>query len=137
MKQRPTLRRHICALLIGLLIGGPGGYKIAKPSSTQIKQANKQAPQPTQIEKNPYDGSNLTLVEMYDSLQQSAGSDFDHRLLMYEQAIRQNEIGMLRMAKEKSTKDPMRKYAAIQMDQSDLVVKMLFEWQSQWGYSHH
>lgn len=56
---------------------------------------------------------------------------------MYEQAIRQNEIGMLRMAKEKSTKDPMRKYAAIQMDQSDLVVKMLFEWQSQWGYSHH
>ena len=123
-------------LVLGLLMGGLGGYKIAK-STTKEEISNSKIVQPVKVEKNLYDGSNLTLNEMYNSLEDAKGSDFDHRLLMYEIALKQNESGMLRIAKEKSTQESMKKYSDIQMSQNDTVVKMLYSWQSQWGFSHH
>ena len=74
---------------------------------------------------------------MYSSLQGATGSDFDHRLLVYEIAIKQNETGMLRIAKEKSQQDQMKKYTYIQMEQNETITKMLYEWQRDWGFSHH
>lgn len=137
MSKKYLLSRIIGpTLVLGILIGGLGVYTLSKYTSKAVPQ-NTKVNQNVEVEKNLYDGSNLTLSEMYASLQQAEGSDFDHRLLMYEIAIKQNESGMLLMAKSKSTQGSMVKYSDIQTNQNEAVVNMMYGWQKQWGFSHH
>ena len=126
-------------VFLGLLASGLAGYYVGNSSKANriVKDPQTIKNADTKQEKNLYDGSSLTLSEMYSSLQGASGSDFDHRLLVYEIAIKQNETGMLRIAKEKSQQDSMKKYIDIQMGQNDTVAKMLYEWQRNWGFSHH
>lgn len=125
-------------ILIALLATGLGGYYIGNSKANKAVQSPQSNNNINAAQgKNLYNGSDLTLTEMYDSLQGASGSDFDQRLLAYEIAIKQNESGMLRLAKEKSQQDAMKKYADIQMGQNDTVVTMLYGWQGDWGFNHH
>ncbi|MEK9196616.1 MAG: hypothetical protein AAB914_04570 [Patescibacteria group bacterium] len=125
-------------VFLGVLASGFAGYYVGDSKANKIAKDPQIANSiDTKQEKNLYDGSSLTLSEMYSSLQGATGSDFDHRLLVYEIAIKQNETGMLRIAKEKSQQDQMKKYTYIQMEQNETITKMLYEWQRDWGFSHH
>lgn len=122
----------ITVILIGFLASGFAGYYFGSSKKNRIASDNL-----TPGEKNLYDGSSLTLPEMLNSLQEASGSDFDHKLLVYEIAIKQNETGMLRIAKEKSEKDLAKKYADTQIEQNETVTDLLYKWQQSWGLSHH
>lgn len=128
----------ITMILIGFLASGFAGYYFGISKKDRIASDSKIASDNlTPGEKNLYDGSSLTLPEMLNSLQGASGSDFDHKLLVYEIAIKQNETGMLRIAKEKSEKDLAKKYADTQIEQNETVTDLLYKWQQSWGLSHH
>ncbi len=124
-------------LIIGMLLGGSVGYWGAKNSQTKSSDSSSSVSPLSQPKKNLYDGSSLTLAEMHESLLKATGSDFDHKLLIYEVALKQNESGMLRMAKEKSTHDSMKNHAKDQIEKNDAMVSTFYDWQKQWGYNHH
>lgn len=128
----------VVGVFLCLLASGFAGYYVGNSRANMtVKDPQTADNSNTKQEKNLYDGSSLVLPEMYNSLQKAVGSDFDHRLLVYEIAIKQNETGMLRIAKEKSQQDSIKKYADIQIEQNEKSVSMLYEWQQNWGFSHH
>lgn len=128
-------------LLTVLVAGGAGlaGYKAAENKVTkdwsaklrqQAKTASAGAP------KNPYDGSSLTLVDMYENLQKAQGEDFDRKMVAYSYAMKQYETGMLRMS-NKAKHSAIQDYAAVQMGQNKSTVALIGEWQKKWGYNCH
>jgi hypothetical protein len=124
-------------LFIGVLIGAFAGYTFGKPAEEKpVSQGEPTTKQPN-VEKNVYNGNDLTLTEMYENLQEVTGDEFDHRLLMYEIAIKQNESGFLGMASEKSNQEAMKTYADAQIPQNDTTVRAMYDWQRDWGYNHH
>lgn len=127
-------------ILLAMLIGGSGGYILAKSSNTPVDTAGRQKTDTAKLvneENNPYDGSNLTLVEMYDNLQSASGDEFDRRLMEYLLAMNLNQTGMLRQAESKSQKAQFKELASIQMKQNDEVLELLYRWQKEWGYTDH
>ena len=88
-------------------------------------------------EKNLYNGSELTLVEMYDSLQESTGQEFDQKMLIYLLSIYNNESGMLRQAETKAQHPELKELAKVLRGKNDQAIPLMNKWQKSWGYSHH
>lgn len=127
-------------LIVGLIIGGGGGYILAKSDKVPTDNVSKPQANTTKSnseEDNPYDGSNLSLMKMYDNLQSTSGDEFDRRLMAYLLAMNLNQTGMLRQAESKSQKSEFKELARIQMQQNDEVLKLLYRWQKEWGYTDH
>lgn len=127
-------------ILIAVLISGSGGYILAKSSNTPLDTAGQQkddTAKSADVESNPYDGSNLTLMKMYDNLNSTSGDEFDRRLMEYLLAMNLNQTGMLRQAESKSQKAQFKELARIQMKQNDEVLELLYRWQKEWGYTDH
>lgn len=125
-------------LLITLLSGASGGYFFGRsqqetPTETQAKVKT----QAVTNDNNPYNGSDLSMVEMYDNLKSSTGEEFDRRLTAYLLAINLNQTGMLRQAESKSDKSELKNLASIQIGQNDKVLELLNRWQKEWGYTDH
>lgn len=131
------IKAIVPALLVGLIVGAFGGYQMRRPAGEQSESSVAPSTRPSITEKDPYYSNNLTLTEMYENLSEATGDEFDHRLLMYEIAIKQNESGFLRAALEKSNQVVMKDYADTQLLQNDASVRMMYGWQKQWGYNHH
>lgn len=125
-------------LLITLLSGASGGYFFGRSQQeTPVKTQVKVKTQTTTSDNNPYNGSDLSMVEMYDNLQSSTGEEFDRRLTAYLLAINLNQTGMLRQAESKSDKSELKNLASIQIGQNDKVLELLNRWQKEWGYTDH
>ena len=127
-------------LILGLIVGGGGGYIFAKSDKALADIASKSkaaATKSSNDEDNPYDGSSLSLIKMYDNLQAASGDEFDRRLMAYLIAMNLNQTGMLRQVNAKSEKAEFKELARIQMQQNDDVAKLLYRWQKEWGYTDH
>lgn len=127
-------------ILIAVLISGSGGYILAKSSNAPVDTASQQkndTAKSVDVESNPYDGSNLSLMKMYDNLNSTSGDEFDRRLMVYMLAMNLNQTGMLRQVESKSQKSQFKELARIQMKQNDEVLKVLYRWQKEWGYTDH
>lgn len=124
--------------ITGMVAGGFSGYVIGKSRAAPIQTVKQQnaVTQPAE-EKNLYNGDELTLAEMYDSVRSVSGDDFDWRLLVYLTSIRNIETGMLREAETRAKHQQLKDLAKIQKDQNEKVLPLLNQWQSDWGYSHH
>lgn len=128
------------ALILAVgLPAGYGGYMVGKSKAAGTTQtaSPKPAQAGTQAQKNLYNGDELTLVEMYDSLKSTSGRDFDQRMLVYLLTINNLETGMLRMADTKAERPPLKDFAKVQMEQNAKVIPLLNQWQSDWGFSDH
>lgn len=124
-------------LLVGIAAGG-GGYMLGKSTAKPAATAGQQPGAPAPVkEKNLYNGDELTLMEMYDSVQSASGEEFDRRLLVYLISIANNETGMLRQALTKAQHPELKEFAKLQMSQNDQALPLLNKWQSAWGYSDH
>lgn len=124
--------------ITGTVVGGFGGYVLGKSRAASIQTVKQQnaVTRPAE-EKNLYNGDELTLAEMYDSVRSVSGDDFDWRLLVYLTSIRNIETGMLREAESRAKHQQLKDLAKIQKDQNEKVLPLLNQWQSDWGYSHH
>lgn len=126
----------VTVLLIGTSAGAAGGYTLGKKTAKSEATQQAKAASTTQ-KKNLYNGDELTLVEMYDSLQQSSGEDFDQKMLIYLLSIHNNESGMLRQAKAKAQHPELKELAAVLRGKNDQTIPLMNKWQKAWGYSHH
>ncbi len=125
-------------LLIGIMVGAGGGYMLGKSKAQPATTSSQQSTGSQSAgKKNLYNGDELTLVEMYDSLQSTSGNDFDQRLLVYMLTIHNLESGMLRITETKAQRQPLKDLAKIQREQNEKVIPLMNQWQSDWGFSHH
>lgn len=121
---------------LGILVGALGGYTLGKKAAKneaaqQVKAAS------TANKKNLFNGDELTLVEMHDSLQASSGQEFDQKMLIYLLSIYSNESGMLRQAETKAQHPELKELAAVLRGKNDQTIPLMNKWQKAWGYSHH
>mgnify|MGYP001436738435 CR=1 FL=1 len=135
-----TSRKNIvlltCAVLVTIL-AYIAGYLTSVSSATEAEPQVIKIVSSSGEEKNIYNGSSLTLTEMYDSLMAAEGKEVDHRLIVYLLSIKQNENAMLRKMSEKSSNETLKRYADVQLEQNETVTETLFSWHKQWGFTHH
>lgn len=135
MKSRVAL---LSLVIVGIAVmAGTGGYMLGVSRAAPVKSAKQQTAVQKAEEKNLYNGDELTLAEMYDSVRSVSGDDYDWRLLVYMTSIRNIETGMLREAGTRAKHQQLKDLAKIQKDQNEKVLPLLNQWQSDWGYSHH
>lgn len=138
MKVRKNALVGLVILLAGLTIGGAGGYFLRNASINEAKLNQQSAKQPTKDpEKNLFDGSSLTLPEMYESLGKSSDDEFDWKMLVYLLSIYNNETGMLKQAETKAKHPELKELAKILREKNEKAIPLMNTWQKEWGYSHH
>lgn len=126
----------IVVLLLGTSAGAVGGYTLGKKTANSETTKQTKDTDTTQ-KKNLFNGDELTLVEMYDSLQASSGEEFDQKMLIYLLSIYNNESGMLRQAETKAQHPELKELAKVLRDKNDQAIPLMNKWQKSWGYSHH
>lgn len=136
MRLNKSMIIGAAVLLIGISIGAVGGYTVGKKTvKSEVTQQAKAAS--TADKKNLFNGDELTLVEMYDSLQASSGQEFDQKMLIYLLSIYNNESGMLRQAETKAQHPELKELAVVLRGKNDQTIPLMNKWQKAWGYSHH
>lgn len=127
----------VVVLLLGTSVGALGGFALGKKTAeSKITRQTVSSGSNTE-KKNLYNGSELTLVEMYDSLQASTGEDFDQKMLIYLLSIYNNESGMLRQVETKAQHSELKELAKVLRGKNDQAIPLMNKWQKDWGYSHH
>lgn len=136
MRVNKTALVGVIVFLLGTTAGVAGGYTLGKKTvkSETAKQVNTTN---TTQKKNLFNGDELTLVEMYDSLQSSSGEVFDQKMLVYLLSIYNNESGMLRQAETKAQHPELKELAKVLRGKNDQAIPLMNKWQKSWGYSHH
>lgn len=124
------MKNLVIGVFIGICIG-----------SVSFWAYNKQI-QPKQTENTPSNTAKPptgeSLSDMYYTLEQTeSSSEFDRLYLNYLIQIRNNETGMSRLAKQKSTKPELADIANESMSANGQLVPQLYSWQKIWGYTHH
>lgn len=136
MRVNKTALVGVMILLLGISAGAAGGYTLGKKTA-KIETTKQAMTANSNQEKNLYNGSELTLVEMYDSLQESTGQEFDQKMLIYLLSIYNNESGMLRQAETKAQHPELKELAKVLRGKNDQAIPLMNKWQKSWGYSHH
>lgn len=136
MRLNKTALIGVIVLLFGASVGAAGGYTLGKKTA-KIETTKQAMTANSNQEKNLYNGSELTLVEMYDSLQESTGQEFDQKMLIYLLSIYNNESGMLRQAETKAQHPELKELAKVLRGKNDQAIPLMNKWQKSWGYSHH
>jgi uncharacterized protein (DUF305 family) len=137
MSKKKLILISIAVLLVGAVSGAAGGYTVGKNTAKTTISQKSTGNSINSQEKNLYNGDELTLVDMYASLQASSGDDFDRKLLIYLLSIYNNETGMLRQAETKAQHAELKDLAKTLMGKNEQVIPLMEKWQKQWGYSHH
>jgi uncharacterized protein (DUF305 family) len=136
MRVNKTVLVGVIVFLLGTTAGAAGGYALGKKTSKSETTKQLNTTNTTQ-KKNLFNGDELTLVEMYDSLQSSSGEVFDQKMLVYLLSIYNNESGMLRQAETKAQHPELKELAKVLRGKNDQAIPLMNKWQKSWGYSHH
>lgn len=120
-------------LIIGICIGSAAFWfynkqPLSKPADSNVSEVDK-------VTETPTDDS---LSNMYYTLEKAeSNSEFDRLYLNYLIQIQNNEIGMSRLARQKTTKPELGDIADKSIAKNSELVPQLYSWQKIWGYTHH
>ena len=137
MSKKKIILASLAVLLAGVLLGAVGGYLVGKNRSVTGASQKSTGNSTNNQQKNLYNGDELTLVDMYNSLQTASGEDFDRKLLIYLLSIYNNETGMLKQAETKAQRAELKELAKTLTEKNEQVIPLMDKWQKEWGYSHH
>lgn len=140
------MKVHIALVIVFVAFAFAGGWFVSQNISARTVTQQPQSQPDTSganISETPsvdidiYSGTGMTSSELYTTLNELSGVDFDKRYINYVILLQSDLTGINRLAKEKAVAPDLKQRATELWGVDDQRLRDLFTLQKQLGYSHH